>query len=64
MLLSAENITKAYGTRVLLDGADLYLNTGEKLGVIGVNGVLEAVVAAVLTLALGRPLVKAFSRPS
>ena len=37
---------------------------GVIMGVIGVNGVLEAVVAAVLTLALGRPLVKAFSRPS
>ncbi|MEY8359479.1 ECF transporter S component [Anaerotruncus colihominis] len=34
------------------------------MGVIGINGVLEAIVAAILTLALGRPLVKAFSRLS
>ena len=48
MLLSAENITKAYGTRVLLDGADLYLNTGEKLGVIGVNGAGKSTLLRIL----------------
>ncbi|MEY8440388.1 ECF transporter S component [Anaerotruncus colihominis] len=37
---------------------------GVIMGVIGINGVLEAIVAAILTLALGRPLVKAFSRLS
>ena len=48
MLLSAENITKSYGTRVLLDGADLYLNTGEKLGVIGVNGAGKSTLLRIL----------------
>ncbi len=38
MLLSAESITKTYGTRVLLDRVSLYLNQGERLGVVGVNG--------------------------
>ena len=38
MLLSAEHITKIYGTRAVLDGASLYLERGQKLGVIGVNG--------------------------
>ena len=38
MLLSAESITKTYGTRVLLDRVSFYLNTGERMGVVGVNG--------------------------
>ena len=38
MLLSAEHITKIYGTRAVLDGASLYLERGQKLGVIGVKG--------------------------
>ena len=38
MLLSAERVTKTYGTRVLLDQASFYLERGDKVGVIGVNG--------------------------
>ena len=38
MLISARNIEKNYGMKLLLDGVDFYLNTGEKIGVIGVNG--------------------------
>lgn len=38
MLLSAEQLTIAYGARTLLDHVSLYLERGEKLGVIGVNG--------------------------
>ena len=38
MLLSAEQLTKSYGTRVLLDGVSFYLEPGDKVGVIGVNG--------------------------
>ena len=38
MLLSAESITKTYGTRVLLDHVSLYLDRGEHLGVVGING--------------------------
>lgn len=37
-LLSAENITKSYGEKPLLRDASLYLNEGEKVGIIGVNG--------------------------
>ena len=37
-VLTAENITKAYSERVLLDHASFSLQEGEKVGVIGVNG--------------------------
>ena len=38
MLLSAEQLTKTYGTRVLLDGVSIYVEPGDKVGIIGVNG--------------------------
>jgi len=37
-ILSLENIEKVYTERKLLDGADFYLEEGEKVGVIGING--------------------------
>ena len=36
--LTLENITKAYTERVLLDGASFFLQEGEKVGIIGING--------------------------
>ncbi len=38
MLLSAENISKNYGTKQLLQSAELYLNERERIGIIGING--------------------------
>jgi len=38
MLLTAENIHKNYGMKQLLDGVTLYLNEGERIGLIGING--------------------------
>ena len=46
MLLSAESITKTYGTRVLLDRVSFYLEPGERVGVIGVNGAGKSTPAA------------------
>lgn len=37
-LLTAEHVTKAFTDRVLLDGIDFSINSGEKIGLIGVNG--------------------------
>lgn len=37
-ILTVENITKAYGERKVFDHAGLYLQEGEKVGVIGING--------------------------
>ncbi len=38
MLLSAEHISKNYGIKQLLTDASLFLNTGDKVGIIGTNG--------------------------
>lgn len=38
MLLSAEHLSKNYGTKQLLSNVSLYLNEGDKVGIIGVNG--------------------------
>lgn len=37
-LFNIEKLTKAYGVRRLFDGADFYLNEGEKVGILGING--------------------------
>lgn len=37
-ILTLENITKVYTERKLFDGADFYLQEGEKIGIIGING--------------------------
>ena len=38
MLLSAEKISKSFSERVLLDEVTLYIDKGDKIGVIGANG--------------------------
>jgi len=48
MLLTAENIYKNYGMRQLLDGVTLYLNEGERIGLIGVNGTGKSTFLKVL----------------
>lgn len=37
-ILTVEKITKAYGERKLFDEASFYMQEGEKVGVIGING--------------------------
>lgn len=37
-LLSIERLTKSYTERLLFDQADFYLQEGEKVGIIGING--------------------------
>ena len=38
ILLNAEGISKSYSEKVLLDGVNLGINEGDKIGLIGVNG--------------------------
>ncbi|MEG0441346.1 MAG: ATP-binding cassette domain-containing protein, partial [Oscillospiraceae bacterium] len=48
MLLSAETITKSYGARTLLDGVSLYLDRGQRVGVVGVNGTGKSTLLRIL----------------
>ena len=37
-ILTAKNISKSFGSRIILRKIDMYLNTGEMLGLLGSNG--------------------------
>lgn len=37
-ILTVDKITKAYGERKIFDGADFFLEEGDKAGIIGING--------------------------
>ena len=47
-LLTAEHITKAYSERVLLNDVSLGIQEGEKIGVIGVNGMGKSTLLRIL----------------
>ena len=51
-LVNAENITKTFGTRTLLDGVSLGLGAGEVIGVVGRNGDGKSTLLKILTGAL------------
>lgn len=48
-LLSAENLAKSYGERVLFEQVSLHINEGDKIGLIGVNGTGKSTFLSVLT---------------
>lgn len=48
MLLRAENLGKNYGGKQLLDDVTLYLNAGDKVGLIGLNGTGKSTLLKVL----------------
>ena len=49
MLLSAEHLSINFGSRQLLTDVDLYLNEGDKVGVIGINGTGKSTFLKVLS---------------
>ena len=49
MLLSAEHLSINFGSRQLLDDVNLYLNEGDKIGVIGINGTGKSTFLKVLS---------------
>lgn len=48
MLLTAEHIAKNYGSRQLLKDVTLYLNAGDKIGLIGINGTGKSTLLKIL----------------
>lgn len=48
MLLSAERLVKIYGTRDILNEASLWLDRGDKVGVIGINGTGKSTLLRIL----------------
>ena len=48
MLLSAEHLEKDYGGKKLLNDVTLYLNAGDRVGLIGVNGTGKSTLLKVL----------------
>lgn len=48
ILLSAENITKSYSEKKLLYKVNLTINTGDKIGLIGINGTGKSTLLKIL----------------
>lgn len=49
MLLSAEHLSINFGSRQLLDDVNFYLNEGDKVGIIGINGTGKSTFLKVLS---------------
>ena len=48
MLLSAEHISKNYGTKELLQDTTIYLNERQRIGIIGINGTGKSTLLKIL----------------
>ena len=52
IVLSASNLTKAYGTDVIIKDADFHINSGDRIGLIGRNGAGKTTLLNMMTEAL------------
>lgn len=48
MLLTAEHINKNYGLRQLIADVSIYLDTGDKIGILGINGTGKSTLLRIL----------------
>ena len=48
ILLTAQNISKTYMERNVLDGVSFFLNEGDKVGIIGINGTGKSTLLRIL----------------
>ncbi len=49
IVLSASNLTKAYGTDVIIKNADFHINSGDRIGLVGRNGAGKTTLLNMLT---------------
>ena len=49
IVLSASNLTKIYGTDVILEGADFHVNNGDRIGLVGRNGAGKTTLLNMIT---------------
>lgn len=49
IVLSASNLTKAYGTDVILKGVDFHVNDGDRIGLVGRNGAGKTTLLNLIT---------------
>ena len=64
MLLSAEHISINFGSRQLLSDVNFYLNDGDKVGIIGINGTGKSTFLKVLAGALEADLGRITRNPN
>ena len=49
IVVSAKNLTKAYGTDIILDKVSFHMNEGDRVGIIGINGAGKTTLLKMLT---------------
>ena len=49
IVVSAKDLTKAYGTDVILDKVSFHINQGDRVGIIGINGAGKTTLLRMLT---------------